>query len=133
MTKVLSAIKAVIIHGNKFLVIRQKIGNKVTWDLPGGKVDYGESPYDTLHREVKEEVCLDIEIIKPIGMWWFFREDGYQIVCSTFLCKAEHTNVNITKNPANEKIEEFKWITKKEFLEMPANETLKKLISELEW
>ncbi len=117
MTQVFAAVKALIKEDDKFLIIKQVIGDSVFWDLPGGRVDYGESPFETLHREVKEEIHLDVEIIRCLGMWWFFRNDEKQVICTTFLCKPKHNNIDITKNPMDdETIEEFKWVTKEEFL-----------------
>ncbi|MFA6184282.1 MAG: NUDIX hydrolase [Parcubacteria group bacterium] len=115
MNRVYPAVKAIIQRGEKFLVIKQEFADKIVWDLPGGKVDFGESPYDTLVREVNEEIHLSINIVKPLGFFWFFRNDGDQVVCTTFLCTADG-EIDITKNPADENITEFKWVTKNEFL-----------------
>ena len=116
MNRVYPAVKAVIQRGKKFLIIKQELPGKIVWDLPGGRVDYGESPYDTLVREVKEEIHLSINIVKPIGFFWFFRQDKDQVVCTTFLCTADNYEVDLTKNPADENITEYRWVTKGEFL-----------------
>jgi len=116
MKKIHSAMKALIKNkNNKFLVIEQKFENLRYFDLPGGRVKYGESPYDTLYREIKEETSLDTEIIKPLGVWWFFRTSGDQVICNTFLCKPKNINVNIDLNPENdENIINYHWLNKQE-------------------
>lgn len=132
---VFAAVKAIILDKDKFLVIKQTVGELVFWDLPGGRVDYGESPYETLLREVEEEAGLNVAVVKPVGFWWFFRKiDENQVVCTTFICKPRHDKVDITKNPIpEENITEFRWVTKEEFLSdqyKVSHESLKKLISE---
>ncbi len=79
---------------------------------------------------------LEIKIIKPLGIWWFFRViDGKQVVCFTYICKARNKDVDISKNPGNDNITEFKWVTKQEFLQneeyVPDHESLKELINYL--
>jgi len=134
MKKLHPAVKAIIQKGEKFLVIKQGFSDNVIWDLPGGKVDFGENPYYTLKREVMEEIHLSIEIIKPVGLFWFFRHDGDQVVCTTFLCKAEDNEIDLTKNPADENITEYRWVTKDEFLNEEYNvghESMKQLFASL--
>lgn len=136
MHTVRSAVKAIIQDKGRFLVIKQGVGESFVWDLPGGKVEFGESPFDTLKREVKEETDLDIEIRKPVGIWWFVNSKEDQIVCTTFLCVARNTNVDLTKNPADENIEEFRWVTKEEFLNdnlAMSNESFQELVSKIEY
>jgi len=36
------------------------------WELPGGGVEFGESPEDTVVREVKEEIGCTVDIVRLI-------------------------------------------------------------------
>ncbi|MBI5390573.1 NUDIX hydrolase, partial [Candidatus Woesearchaeota archaeon] len=118
MSIIHTAVKAVILSKDKFLVLKQILPDgRIVWDLPGGKVKYGEDPYATLHREIMEETTLTVDIIKALGLWWFIRaKDGDQVICHTFLCKPQHLRVDLSKNDSSEHIGEFRWVTKEEFL-----------------
>ena len=39
------------------------------WELPGGKIETGESAIEAVIREVAEEVGLDVEPIGPAQPW----------------------------------------------------------------
>ena len=43
---------------------------KPTLDIPGGIVEYDESPYDACRREVQEEIGLDLEIGRLLVVDW---------------------------------------------------------------
>lgn len=50
-----------LIEGNKILLVKKKTGpydGKL--DLPGGTIEFGETPTCTLEREIKEETGLDV-------------------------------------------------------------------------
>jgi 8-oxo-dGTP diphosphatase len=47
------------------------------WDLPGGFVDEGEHPLDTIRRELREESGLEVEPEEFVGVWVDrYSEDG---------------------------------------------------------
>ena len=41
------------------------------WQLPGGKVEPDESPADTVARELKEELGIDVQTLEQIGIGKF--------------------------------------------------------------
>lgn len=53
------AVRAIIVHDNKLLVMhRNKFGTEYD-TLPGGNIEIGESPEEALVREVREETSID--------------------------------------------------------------------------
>ena len=60
--------------GQVLLVRRLDTGD---WELPGGRVDLGESAVDALKREVAEEAGLEVEVQSIAGLY----TDPAHVVC----------------------------------------------------
>lgn len=57
--------------------------------LPGGFVDIGERVEDALKREMKEEVSLDVTILKLLGVYSDpKRDERFHCVSCSYICKA---------------------------------------------
>ncbi len=51
----------ILVHDSKVLLTRKKSGPyKGLWDLPGGAIEFGETPEEALKRELLEESALAI-------------------------------------------------------------------------
>ncbi len=57
------AVRCYLLKDNKVVVTKYKKGNRKEgyYDIPGGKIEYGELPKQTAIREMKEETGIDIE------------------------------------------------------------------------
>ncbi len=130
-----AAMKGLIVKDGKFLALQHKVGNELWWDIPGGRVAYGEDPKEGLKREIFEETKLNVEILKPLGVWHFIRQvDKAQVVCFTFLCSLKSEEIDIDNNPDDEeRIIHHRWFTVEEFLkntDAMTDKNLKKFISD---
>lgn len=74
---------AIIINENKQVLLCHR-NDYDLWNLPGGKVEVGESPWEAVIREVQEETWLDVEIDQ--FMWLYYKPEKDDLVFQ-FLCK----------------------------------------------
>jgi len=110
----------------RFLLIREaakKWNGK--WFLPGGKVEFGETPDQAAHREVKEEAGCDININ---GIFYFrYNKDFFDHYLSIFFC-ASIAGEEILKQQADKHSLEVKWFTYDELANLPLRQKLSEII-----
>lgn len=77
-------------EGKVFLTKRSKhtTNERGTWEIPGGKVNFGETLQDAAKREAKEEYDVDIEIIEQfLAQNHLIPAEKQHWVPTCFLCK----------------------------------------------
>lgn len=84
MKPVIPAVKAVIIKNNHFLALRKKEMTAEVYELPGGKMNFGETHGEALFREVYEETKLQIQPFILYDTFENFQPD-YQITGVIYL------------------------------------------------
>lgn len=69
MEKIIRVGVGVIVVRNKKILLGRRIGShgSNTWSLPGGHMEFFETPEETAIREVKEETNLDVSDIQRVG------------------------------------------------------------------
>ncbi|MFH5210662.1 (deoxy)nucleoside triphosphate pyrophosphohydrolase [Antrihabitans spumae] len=60
---------AIVVDGRLLLAQRRRPAElEGLWELPGGKVEAGETPTDALRRELREELDIETEAGERIGV-----------------------------------------------------------------
>ncbi len=59
----IKVVAAIIEKEDKVLFCRRGPGENCPflWEFPGGKIEEGETPFEAIIREIKEELCAEIE------------------------------------------------------------------------
>lgn len=108
MKKIEIIVLAVIKRKDKFLLTyRVEPEGKpksvyVGWQLPGGKLEFGEKPQDSLKREIKEEVGFEINIIRLLSKIFSdvrtTKNGQWQGIFIPYLCEMQNPQNKIVLN-----------------------------------
>jgi 8-oxo-dGTP diphosphatase len=118
---------AILIDKNRLLFTQRKANSEhpLMWEFPGGKVHNGESAENCIHREIAEELEIEIDILerlKPVAFDYGFKK----IMLIPFLCSAKYFQIKL-----NEHVQ-YKWIEINDIEHVDLLEADKKLISQTE-
>lgn len=113
-------IGAIIIDSNGRLLLSQrgpKARNEVgKWEFPGGSVEFGDTMEQTIKREIKEELGVDIATYQQLPVLdHILKEEGQHWITSGFISKIKRGKPTI-KEP--DKCSAIGWFTLKEMGKM---------------
>ena len=83
MENLWDGVKGIVRKNDHILVLVNQDG---TLDLPGGRVENGETIKSALRREINEETGLKVEIHDPVEKWSFYKTPDQLIKGITFEC-----------------------------------------------
>ncbi len=103
---------AVVVDGDSVLMVKASRGLVPdVWDLPGGFINYGESPEESLIREVKEETGLEVRVNRLLSTSASVsREHSLYFLALFYVCEV----VGGSLKPEPGEISEARWMTVKE-------------------
>ncbi len=121
------AVRGLIEREGCFLLLKRSKparGELGYWELPGGGLDFGESPEQALHREIDEETGLTVSIAEPLCVWHHLRDHSVQIIGMTLRCQYRAGTVRLSSEH-----EDYAWLT---IEEIKQKKVFPELLKELE-
>lgn len=96
------SVKGVILDRGRVVLLRNE---RAEWELPGGRLEAGETPQECVAREVLEELNLEVWVGPLLDAWVFDVVPGSRVLLLVYGCSgegfagmgqsAEHLNVGI--------------------------------------
>ncbi len=113
-----------IFNDEKLLLTQRSIdkSHPLKWEVPGGCSQSGETSIDTLEREVKEEIGVDIKNEYELLGTEIYKKQFVDMYKSNI--KVDLSKIKLQA----EEVNDIKFVTKEEFLEMAKNEIIVKSV-----
>ncbi|RAL21968.1 NUDIX hydrolase [Thermoflavimicrobium daqui] len=120
-----------LLHKNKVLTIQRSFKEKFLpgfFELPGGKVDFGEDPREALAREFHEEVNLEIEVGDPYHTFSYISDNGNRHTVDILYMVRLFNGESIENLKLSEDHIDVKWIGSNEINQYDLSDEIKKCI-----
>jgi 8-oxo-dGTP diphosphatase len=120
-------VTAGIIEGDgKVLIGRRKPGKHMggKWEFPGGKIEPGETPEESLVRELAEELGVQARVGRFLGRA-FFEGDGVSLELLVYRVEG------VEGTPVLREHEELRWVKPEELLSYDLADSDRAVVKEL--
>ncbi len=107
----------IILRDDKVLVVQRKPASSraLLWEFPGGKVERGEDPRQSLERELREELGIQVKAGERFEMVYHQYED-MNILLLSYLCRLVHGE------PQAVDCHRIRWVTIRDLRDLPMTE-----------
>jgi mutator protein MutT len=78
------SIKGVVFIGERVVLLKNE---REEWELPGGRLEAGESPPVCVVREIREELAIDVTAEELLDCWLYEVLPGREVVIVTYGCR----------------------------------------------
>ena len=80
------SVKGAVLHDGQVVLLKN---GRDEWELPGGKLEPGESPPECVAREIGEELGLAVRVGPLLDTWVYRIAPGVDVVIVTYGCLPE--------------------------------------------
>ena len=117
--------KAIIEKDGKVLLMRNR--GRETWELPGGRLQVGETPVEGLAREIREEFGVEIVVQRPVttGTFVLARTNEPHFFV-TYECELVDPPAPFIL--AEDEVEEVRWVSRADLASLPIWEQFKQAL-----
>ena len=111
--KKIEVVAAIIVDNNRIFATQRGYGPyKDGWEFPGGKIEAGETPEETIVREIREELNITIAADRYITTIEYDYPD-FHLSMDCFYAHIEEGQISLLEHEA------ARWITKDQLDEIP--------------
>ena len=94
---------------NRILLIHRNTPELKQWELPGGKLEKGELPEQAAERELKEELNIEVKILRYMG-FKEFEDNDIILKYHWYQCRIQKGTPKLVE----EKFDEIRYFSKAE-------------------
>ncbi len=108
------SLRAIVVQHGKVLIARD-VNDVDTWEIPGGRLDEGETVAEGMMRELKEELGIEVPIGPMIYSEQFHqtRDGSLHLMLTSEVVVDPGMELKFTLQPTE--VAEVKWIDRSEF------------------
>ena len=106
----IKVVAAILRDSDKILIARKAKGKPLEgfWEFPGGKIEFGETPEESLVRELMEEMDIKVKVNEYIGESIYDYGNGKVISLLGYSAEIVEGDIKLTDH------DRYEWVTLEE-------------------